>query len=161
MELIGSIAIDGVAYGMVLFMVAVGLAVTMGLTRVINLAQGAFAMFGGYACALLTQEAGVPFAIALPLTAVLLILLAWPIERFLIRRIYHRNELDQALVTIGFLFICVATANLAFGASLRNVVLPDYLSGSIDLGFRYLPKSRLLPILVGLFVYVSLWWSSQ
>jgi branched-chain amino acid transport system permease protein len=102
---------DGVAYGMLLFILAVGLAVTMGLMNFINLAHGAFAMLGGYITVLLMQRQGVPFLACLPLAFLGAALLGGLLERTLYRPLYKRPHLDQVLFSIGLTFMAVASAN--------------------------------------------------
>jgi branched-chain amino acid transport system permease protein len=92
---------DGIAYGMLLFMLAVGLAVTLGLMNFINLAHGAFAMAGGYVTVLLMNRAGVPFLATLPLAFLGAALLGALLEPTLYRRMYARPHLDQVLFSIG------------------------------------------------------------
>ena len=84
-----TILFDGVAYGMLLFILAVGLAVTMGLMNFINLAHGAFAMAGGYITVLLMQRLDVPFLVCLPIAFVGTALLGGVLERTLYRPLYH------------------------------------------------------------------------
>lgn len=157
MELWGSILIDGLAYSMVLFMITVGLSVSLGLMHVVNMAHGAFAMAGGYVAAFAIDRFGLGFGWAV-LTAVGLTALASvPIERFLIARLYRRSELDQALVTIGVAFIAIALINLLSGSSVRVLQLPSYLNGPVDLGFRSVPRHRVAVIGLGLLVCLGLW----
>ena len=154
MQTLANILIDGIAYGMVLFMISVGLTLTMGLMRVVNLAHGAFAMLGGYICTVLAGE--MPFELALPLAVVAVALIAAPLELLLYRRLYARTELEQAIVTIGLCFVIIALANVLFGSSLRPLAFPRYLSGAIDLGIRTMPAQRLLALVSGVVVYAGL-----
>ena len=103
-----TILFDGVAYGMLLFVLAVGLAVTMGLMNFINLAHGAFAMAGGYITVLLMQRADVPFLLCLPIAFVGTALLGAVLERTLYRPMYGKPHLDQVLFSIGLTFMAVA-----------------------------------------------------
>ena len=106
-----TILFDGIAYGMLLFILAVGLAVTMGLMNFINLAHGAFAMAGGYITVLLMQHAGVPFLVCLPIAFVGTALLGALLEGTLYRRMYSKPHLDQVLFSIGLTFMAVASAD--------------------------------------------------
>src|SRR5258706_16171562 len=99
---------DGIAYGMLLFVLAVGLAVTLGLMNFINLAHGAFAMAGGYVTALLMNHLGVPFLVTLPLAFAGTALLGAILEPLLYRRMYGKPHLDQVLFSIGLVFMAVA-----------------------------------------------------
>jgi len=128
-----TILFDGIAYGMLLFILAVGLAVTMGLMNFINLAHGAFAMVGGYITVLLMQKAGVPFLLCLLLAFVGTALLGAVLETTLYRRLYGKPHLDQVLFSIGLAFMAVASADYFIGSSQLNIQLPAYLSGRTEL----------------------------
>lgn len=157
MSLFLNILVDGVAYGMILFIIAVGLSVTMGLMRVINLAHGGFALIGGAFAHWLTMVQGLGFWASLPLAVLGTVLVALPLERLLYRRIYGFGELQQVLATIGITFLMIATINLWLGSSLLQIRLPEALSRPVDLGFRTLPMHRLLVIGAGLGVMAGLW----
>lgn len=129
-----TILFDGIAYGMLLFILAVGLAVTMGLMNFINLAHGAFAMVGGYITVLLMQKMGVPFLVCLPIAFVSSALLGGLLERTLYRPLYHKPHLDQVLFSIGLTFMAVSTADYFIGSSQQNVQLPEWLKGRTELG---------------------------
>ena len=129
-----TILFDGIAYGMLLFILAVGLAVTMGLMNFINLAHGAFAMVGGYITVLLMQRLGVPFLLCLPLAFLGAALLGAVLERSLYRPLYHKPHLDQVLFSIGLTFMAVASADYFIGSSQQMVQLPDWLKGRTELG---------------------------
>lgn len=147
-----NILVDGTAYGMILFMIAVGLSVTMGLMRVINLAHGGFALIGGAAMHWARTALNLPFVLALGLALGVTVALAWPLERVLYRRIYGFGELQQVLATIGITFLIIASVNAVFGSTLLSIPLPEALIGSVGLGFRTLPLHRVLVILAGLAV---------
>lgn len=129
-----TILFDGIAYGMLLFILAVGLAVTMGLMNFINLAHGAFAMVGGYITVLLMQRLGVPFLVCLPLAFLGSALLGGVLERTLYRPLYHKPHLDQVLFSIGLTFMAVASADYFIGSSQQNIQLPEWLKGRTELG---------------------------
>src|SRR5262252_2754959 len=97
----GGIVFDGIAYGSLLFIISVGLSVTMGLMNIVNLAHGAFAMFGGYLSVLLMERWGVPFLWTLPVCFLALALAGALAERTLYRRLRDQSQLDQVLLTIG------------------------------------------------------------
>lgn len=128
-----TILFDGIAYGMLLFILAVGLAVTMGLMNFINLAHGAFAMAGGYITVLLMQHFGVPFLLCLPMAFVGSALIGALLEGTLYRRMYNKPHLDQVLFSIGLTFMAVATADYFIGSTQQIVQLPDYLKGRTEL----------------------------
>ncbi len=125
---------DGIAYGMLLFVLALGLAVTMGLMNFINLAHGAFAMAGGYVLVLLMQRGGWPFLAALPLCFLVPALLGAALERTLYRPMYRKPHLDQVLFSIGLTFMAVAAVDFAMGSSQQNLQLPDWLRQRWEFG---------------------------
>ncbi len=120
---------DGIAYGMLLFILAVGLSVTMGLMNFINLAHGAFAMVGGYLTVVLTQRFDVPFLLCLPLAFVAAGALGALLEVTLYRRMYRKPHLDQVLFSIGLTFMAVAVVDYTMGAQQQIMQLPDWLKG--------------------------------
>ena len=129
-----TILFDGIAYGMLLFILAVGLAVTMGLMNFINLAHGAFAMVGGYATVLLMQRGGVPFLLCLPLAFVISAVLGAVLERTLYRPLYRKPHLDHVLFSIGLTFMAVASADYFIGSSPQIIQLPEWLKGRTEVG---------------------------
>lgn len=157
MALILSIIIDGVAFGMILFMISVGLSVTMGLMRVVNLAHGGFAMLGGALTHWAMARAGLPFPLAAAGAILAVVVLAVPMERVLYRPIYRMGELAQVLATIGMVFLMVATVARWQGSAPLAIQLPAAMQGSVDLGFRTLPVHRLYAIGTGVAVAVGLW----
>src|SRR6185312_9975511 len=122
-----TILFDGVAYGMLLFLIASGLAVTLGLMNFVNLAHGAFAMAGGYLASVLSNRMGVPFLATLPLAFLFSAALGALLEPTLYRRLYDRPHLDQVLFSIGLVFMAVATTDFFFGATQVFVKLPPWL----------------------------------
>lgn len=154
-----NILIDGLAYGMVLFVISVGLSVTLGLMRFVNLSHGAFAMVGGYVAALLTREAQWSFWLAVPTAIMTTAILGGVVEASILRHLYRRKELDQVLFTIGLSFVLIATANALVGPQVQLMSLPPLLAGSVDLGFRTLPTQRLLVIGAGCAVAALAAWS--
>jgi len=129
-----TILFDGIAYGMLLFILAVGLAVTMGLMNFINLAHGAFAMAGGYITVLLMQRLGVPFLVCLPLAFLGSALLGGLFERTLYRPMYKKPHLDQVLFSIGLTFMAVAGVDYFIGSSQQIMQLPEWLKGRTEIG---------------------------
>jgi branched-chain amino acid transport system substrate-binding protein len=158
---IASILVDSAAYAMLLFMISIGLSLTQGLMRVINLSHGCFAMIGGYGAAVLPRVLGVGFALSVILALLVAALVALVLEKFLIRRYYQRPRLDQVLVTIGIIYIFTAAASLLFGNDIMAVPLPDYITGTVDLGFRVIPRHRLYVIGLGVFVACLLWFTIE
>src|SRR4029078_8072608 len=112
---------------------ASGLAVTMGLMNLVNLAHGAFAMAGGYLAAILSNRMGVPFLVTLPLAFLFAAALGAVLEPTLYRRLYRRSHLDQVLFSIGIVFMAVAAVDYLFGATQQFVQLPPLLEGRIEI----------------------------
>lgn len=145
---------DGFAYGMLLFLMSVGLSVTLGLMNFTNLAHGAFAMLGGYVTVALSRGAGWPFLATLPLAFGVSAAVAVGFERTLFRRLYRAGELNQVLFTIGLVFVASASAAYAFGTAHQSVELPAALRGSFEVGALRLGRYRLFLIAVALAVTV-------
>jgi branched-chain amino acid transport system permease protein len=133
---------------MLLFVLAVGLAVTLGLMNFINLAHGAFAMAGGYATVLLMERAGLPFLATLPLAFALTAALGALRERTLYRPMYAKPHLDQVLFSIGLVFMAVAAVDWLVGSQQQIVKLPAFLSGRFDLAFVGIGKYRLFIVVL-------------
>jgi len=128
-----TILFDGIAYGMLLFILAVGLSVTMGLMNFINLAHGAFAMAGGYLTVVLMQRYEVPFLVCLPLAFVATAMLGALLERTLYRPMYRKPHLDQVLFSIGLAFMAVASVDYFVGSQQQIMQLPEWLKGRTEL----------------------------
>ena len=156
MDLI-SILLGGLAAGMVLFVVSVGLSVTMGLMGFVNLAHGGFAMLGGYAIVLAMRHWDLPFFAALGLAFVAVAALAALLERLLYARLYRASELDQVLFTIGLVFVMIALVTLAIGPESQRVELPAWLDGQTDLGFLMYRSYSLALIVAGTLLMLALW----
>jgi branched-chain amino acid transport system permease protein len=122
---------DGIAYGSLLFIISIGLSVTMGLMNFVNLAHGAFAMVGGYACVMLMARAGFPYLATLPVAFVAAAVVGIVLERTLYQRLYKATHLDQVMFSIGLVFMSVAAATYFFGPSQQPVRLPDFLRGQV------------------------------
>jgi len=156
-----SILFDGVAYAMLLFIISVGLSITMGLMGFANLAHGAFAMLGGYVLVTLMLQAGIPFLAALVLAALIVAIISVPFERFLYRRLYKAGELDQVLLSIGLVFMATAGITFVYGPSTVSITVPEFLTGQVDLGFGTFPAYRTFTIVVGLLMMAALWYGFE
>ncbi|MBE7368858.1 branched-chain amino acid ABC transporter permease [Ramlibacter pallidus] len=143
-----TILFDGIAYGMLLFVLAVGLAVTMGLMNFINLAHGAFAMAGGYITVLLMQRLDVPFLLSLPAAFIGAALLGAVLERTLYRPLYRRAHLDQVLFSIGLVFMSVSAVDYYVGSTQQIMQLPQWLKGRTEIGSLGMGHYRLFIIAV-------------
>ncbi len=156
-----SVAFHGVAYGMILYVISVGLSVTMGLMGFTNLAHGVFAMAGGYVLVTALSQWDVPFPLALLLAFVLVALASLVLERLLYSRLYGAVELEQVLLTIGLIFMSVAVARLIFGTLQQPVVLPEYLKGQFSLLGRDFPAYRVFLILFSAGIIATLWFGVE
>ncbi len=158
MGILAFIVLYGLSFGLVLCLIALGLVVTMGLMRVINLAHGAFAAIGGYLAISLMSRMGLPYALALPLAVLAVALFGVLAERLLYRHLYQRPDLDQVLVTIGFNFVVIAALTLFFGPNIQRLDLPPWLKGNVDLGIREFEIYRVYAAAICLVVIGALWW---
>jgi branched-chain amino acid transport system permease protein len=152
-----SIGFHGLAFAMVLYLISVGLSVTMGLMGFVNLAHGVFAMLGGYIVTSLMSRAGVPFVPALAAAAVATAVGSVVVERLLYRRLYGGDELDQVLMTMGLIFMSVAAVTYFWGPNPQPIRPPGWLSGEVDLGVRSFPAFRSFLILCGAALATALW----
>ena len=152
-----SVAFHGAALGMILYVISVGLSVTMGLMGFANLAHGVFAMAGGYVLTTAISRFGAPFPLALVLAFALVAAASVVLERLLYSRLYAASDLEQVLFTIGLIFIAVAVARFSYGTLQQPVVLPDYLKGQFALLGRDFPAYRVF-IIVFSAVMVGLLW---
>lgn len=147
----------GVAYGMILYLISVGLSVTMGLMGFVNLAHGVFAMLGGYATVTFMNRLGVPFLPAVAIGCVLVAALGFVLEGTLYRRFYGRSELDQVLFSFGLILVAVALVRIAWGPVAQPIQLPDYLKGQVTIFGLALPAYRLTLVGFGTAVIAGLW----
>ena len=152
-----SIGFHGIAFAMVLYLISVGLSVTMGMMGFVNLAHGVFAMLGGYVLTSLMNRLGVPFAVGLAGAAVATAIASVAVERLLYRRLYGGDELDQVLLTMGLIFMSVAAATYFWGPLQQPMHPPRWLSGQIDFGFRSFPGYRSFLIFCGAALVTILW----
>jgi branched-chain amino acid transport system permease protein len=152
-----SIAFHGLAYAMVLYLISVGLSVTMGLMGFVNLAHGVFAAAGGYVMTRLMNAYGVPFPLAVIAAFIAGGAGSIVLERVLYRRLYGADELSQVLMTVGLIFMSVASAKFLWGPLAQPMTPPDYLNGQIDLGFRSFPAYRSFIIVAGAVLVTLLW----
>jgi branched-chain amino acid transport system permease protein len=147
---------DGIAYGMLLFVLSVGLSVTLGLMNFVNLAHCAFAMLGGYISALLVNDYQWPFLATLPVAFIVTAAVSVFFERVFYRRLYRSTDLDQVLLTIGLAFISVAAAAYVFGTVQQPIQTPALLRGGFSFLGLHLGTYRLFLIGVALLVTIAL-----
>src|SRR4029453_17741107 len=152
-----SVVFHGVAYGMILYVISVGLSVTMGLMGFVNLAHGGFAMAGGYVMLTAMMSYGAPFPIALMVSFTAVAAGSVVLERLLYARLYTAGELEQVLFTIGLIFMSVAVARLIYGTLQQPGHLPEYLRGQFSLLGGDFPGSRVFSIVVNDIMAAVLW----
>ena len=149
---------DGIAYGSLLFLVSLGLSVTMGLMNFIHLAHGAFAMFGGYLAVWLMTRWGVPFLATLPIAFLVLGVVGAVCERAFYRRLYNSTPLDQVLFTLGLTFMAMAGATWFWGSGQQPVALPAFLRGQVTVAGIDLGAYRLFLVAFVVVASAALWW---
>jgi branched-chain amino acid transport system permease protein len=147
---------DGFAYGMLLFLLSVGLSVTLGMMNFVNLAHCSFAMLGGYVAVSVTNDLGWPFLVSLPVAFVAAAVTSVAFERVLYRRLYRATDLDQCLLTIGIVFISVAVAAYVYGTIQQPLNVPPYLRGTVSIMGQSVGVYRLFLIGVSLLVTLLL-----
>src|SRR3954451_6477622 len=145
-SIVVSILFHGLANAMILYIIAVGLSVTLGLMGFVNLAHGMFAAAGGYIAVTLMGPVGFPFAAAVILAALAVAAASVPLERLLYARLYGAGELEQVLFTIGLVFVSIAIARLAYGPNPLAAPLPEYMKGQMALLGRTYPTYRVVVI---------------
>jgi branched-chain amino acid transport system permease protein len=147
---LATVLFDGFAYGMLLFLLSVGLSVTLGMMNFVNLAHCSFAMVGGYATVTLVQELGWPFLATLPVAFLAGCLVSVILERALYRHLYRASELDQCLLTIGIVFVSVAAFAWFYTSEQQSARPPEWLRATLTLGGASFAGYRLFLIVVGL-----------
>jgi len=152
------ILFDGIAYGSLLFLIGIGLSVTMGLMNFINLAHGAFAMLGGYICVVAMTHLGLPFLAALPVAFIVTAVAGVILERTLYQRLYQASHLDQVLFSIGLTFMAIAAATYFWGPGQQPVQLPEFLRGQVRVHGLDLGAYRLFLIALVIVITLALAW---
>lgn len=152
----GIVIFDGVAYGMLLFLMAVGLSITMGLMNFVNLAHGSFAVVGGYTAAVLSNQFGLGYAAVLAAAFVAAALLGAVLEFVFYRRLYRAHPLDQVLLSIGVVFVSIASLTYFFGPTMVPFHLPEALQGQVAIAGLEVGRYRLFLIGAGVLVLVLL-----
>ncbi|WP_186418429.1 branched-chain amino acid ABC transporter permease [Bosea sp. CS1GBMeth4] len=153
-----TILFDGIAYGMVLFVLGCGLSVTMGLMNFVNLAHGAFAMLGGYVAVLAMQRLGLPFLASLPLAFLAAALVGIVLERLVYRPMYAKSHLDQVMFSIGLVFMAVAGTDWLMGSTQQFIRLPAWLQGRFEIAGIGIGRYRLFVIAICGLLAISLHW---
>lgn len=153
MNILLGVLLNGLASAMILYIIAIGMSLTMGMMRFVNLAHGSFAMAGGYGLVWFGQMQGLPFWLAICVSVVIVTAGAWVLERTLYRRLYGASELEQVLFTIGLIFVAAAGAHYLFGPSPQNVTVPASLRHQISLGTFTASSYRTMLIIAGFLLF--------
>jgi branched-chain amino acid transport system permease protein len=161
LDLLISLAFYGIAYGTILYLLAVGLSLTLGLMRFVNLAHGVFAMAGGYLTVTAMSRLGLPFLLSVIAGAVIVGAAGMLLERVLFRRFYAAPMLDHVLLSIAIIFISIAIARHLYGPLAQPIELPVWLSGRIDIGIGVFPAYRVFLVAVGLALAVAIWFGIE
>jgi branched-chain amino acid transport system permease protein len=156
MEFIATQLVNGLAYGVLLFLMSAGLSLIFGLMNVVNVAHGSFFMLGAFFALVVVQWTG-SFWLALAVSWIPSMALGVVMERLFIRKLYARGHLDQVLLTFGFTFVFVDLVRMIWGADIRELPVPDVLSGVVAAGDIIIPKYRLFLIVFGGVVALLLW----
>lgn len=152
-----SLSVDGISYGMLLFLISVGLTVTLGVMRVVNLAHSAFAMIGGYFTLAAMQRLGLGLFPAIVVGVACTMLVGALLERTLYRWVYTANGLGQLLMTIGLTFIICAVAKNLEGPDLQSIPVPGALSGRVHIGAFSVSVYRLFTLACTIVVALGIW----
>src|SRR5262249_13011941 len=131
---LAGVLFDGFAYGMLLFLLSVGLSVTLGMMNFVNLAHCSFAIVGGYATVTLLNRSGWPLLVSLPVEFVAAGAASLFLERIFFRRLYRASDLDQCLLTIGIVFISIAAYAWFYTTEMQSAPLPAWLQGTLQAG---------------------------
>ena len=153
---LAAVLFDGFAYGMLLFLLSVGLSVTLGMMNFVNLAHCSFAMVGGYATVTLVNSFGWPFLATLPMAFLLGAIVSVILERTLYRRLYRASDLDQCLFTIGIVFISVAAFAWFYTTEQQSARPPEWLRSTLSFAGVNFAGYRLFLIVVGLAITIAL-----
>jgi branched-chain amino acid transport system permease protein len=144
-----TILFNGLAYGVLLFIIAVGLSVTMGMMQFVNLAQVSFSMLGGYVMVTAMESLGIPFLASLPLAFIAVALFSVVLERLILRHFYDTDDLTQVLLTLGLVFMSISTVAFFWGPSFRPVTVPAWLSGQEPVFGLMLERYRIFLLVAG------------
>ena len=158
---LAGVLFDGFAYGMLLFLLSVGLSVTLGMMNFVNLAHCSFAMVGGYTTVTLAGRFGWPFLATLPMAFLAAAVISFPLERFFFRRLYRASDLDQCLLTIGIVFISVAAFAWFFSTEQQSTQVPGWLQGSVQAGGMSFAAYRIFLIVTALITTGLLIWGLE
>jgi branched-chain amino acid transport system permease protein len=149
MATIATVLFNGVAYGMLLFIMSVGLSVTMGMMNFVNLAHASFSMLGGYVLVVVTHQLGLPFLVSLPLAFIIAGFVSIVLERTVFRYFYGTDDLTQVLLTLGLIFMSIAIITYFWGGTYQQISVPSWLTGQQDVLGLTLERYRMFLVAVG------------
>jgi branched-chain amino acid transport system permease protein len=144
-----TVLFNGVAYGMLLFIMSVGLSVTLGMMNFVNLTQASFSMLGGYVMVAVTQRFGIPFLLSLPIAFVVVGIVSAVLERLVFRHFYGTDDLTQVLLTIGLTFMSIAIVTYFWGSTYQQLSMPSWLTGQQEVLGLTLERYRMFLVAVG------------
>ncbi len=151
--------LNGISFGMLLFLLAAGLSLIYGLMKILNLTHGSFYLLGGYIGLVVVHRTG-SFILAALAGSLAIAIIGVIMERFFLRR-FHLQELPQALLTFGFLFIFSDLATVIWGGNPQTMPKPAMFGASVQIGGFFYPSYRLFIIGFGLFIAALLWWLQE
>lgn len=153
--------LNSVQYGLLLFMLAAGLTLIFGIMGVVNLAHGSFYMLGAYLAWFLSSRSG-SLTLAIVLGAVLAVAFGLLLERLLFRHFYHRDHLDQVLLTFGLIYIFEELRSILWGDDVHGVKIPELLAASFPLTdtlsypvYRLFMSGVCIALAIGLYLLIS------
>ena len=149
-------ALNGLAYGVLLFLLSVGLTLIFGMLDFVNLAHGSFYMLGAYTGLAMIAATG-SFWLALLVAPLVVGIIGAVLERGILRPLYRRPPLDQVLLTFGLIYVFEDAVKWIWGGRIRSIPPPDVFSGSVQVFGGIVPSYRLFVIVFGLTVAVGLW----
>ncbi|MFC0558358.1 branched-chain amino acid ABC transporter permease [Halalkalibacter alkalisediminis] len=157
MDIIGAQLVNGISYGLLLFIITCGLSLVFGILGVLNLAHGSLYMFGAYVAYSLTVTYTQSFWMALLIAPIVVALLALVVERTLLRPTYHLGHLSQVLLTFGLAYVFHDIAKFIWGSNVLSISVPQVFAGSTSIFGQTFPVYRLVVIIVGITIAVLLW----
>ena len=156
MEFLATQLVNGLAYGALLFLMSAGLSLIFGLMNVVNVAHGSFFMIGAFS-ALAIMRWTDSFWLALAFAWIPAVAMGIVMERVFIRKLYARGHLYQVLLTFGFTFVFVDLVRMIFGPDIRELPIPEILTGVFAFGDIIIPKYRVFLIVFGGLSAFLLW----
>jgi branched-chain amino acid transport system permease protein len=151
-----TVLFNGISYGMLLFIIAVGLSVTMGMMKFVNLMHLSLAMAGGYLLVSLTSQFGLSFFVCLPVVFVATGILSVLLERGVLRFFYAADELTQVLLTVGLVFLASAITMYFFGSNFQPIHLPDSILGQTLIMGVTIDRYRIFLFVIGIFLALAM-----